>query len=180
MLLDLAPSRKMLYRYLSNLRDEGRALVVGRTRGANGRPQDVWLNRKDKADNIEHNLTVSRLVDAFGMPFLAGPEVDQHLLPDAEIGQLCVEVDLGSMDGNCMEAKFIRYVDAERPVIVVTTTEERVKTLLERGSLLEGWLLCTTLAEALKKGQAKNWKNTVYALDKVLTKYGSIHEGSTP
>ena len=145
----------------------------------NGRPQDVLLNRKDKGDNIEHNLTVTRLLDAFGMPFRVGPEVDQHLLPDAEIGQLCIEVDLGTMDGNRMEAKCVRYVDAERPVIAVTTSENRVETLREHGSLLQGWLLCTTLAEALKKGQATNWKNKVYALEEVLKKYGSFHEGST-
>lgn len=179
MLLDLAPSKKMLYRYLAELREQNRAFVVGRTRTANGRPQNVLLNRKDKGDNIEHNLTVTRLLDAFGMPFRVGPEVDQRLLPDAEIGQLCIEVDLGTMDGNRMEAKCVRYVDAERPVVAVTTSENRVETLREHGSLLEGWLLCTTLAEALKKGQATNWKNKVYALEEVLKQYGSFHEGST-
>ena len=33
MLLDLAPSKKMLYRYLAELREQNRAFVVGRTRG---------------------------------------------------------------------------------------------------------------------------------------------------
>jgi len=175
---DIIPSRTVLYRRLGYLRVCRLAFVVGKTGGDGNRPKDVWLNRKHKTDNAEHELLLSqvllawlaRFLLAWGVPVLRGRDVAGDLLPDAEIGRVCIELDTGSMDHNRLEAKLLRYLDAERPVLVITSSERRVETILRRSPFLDGWLLCCTFDEARAMGVVRNRKGKTFPLIKALKK----------
>jgi hypothetical protein len=139
---------------------------------SNGRPTAVYSSQRFKTDNVEHELLLSRAVLRWGYQCLRGNDVDKTLRPDGTIGRLHLEMDTGSMSLPRVEARMRSYIDSESTVLVITSTEKRMYSILERCSFLSAALLATTYENALQAPcnvTVTDCDGDEWALDKVIT-----------
>jgi hypothetical protein len=131
----------------------------------------VYSSQRFKTDNVEHELKLTRVVRLWGYQCLRGNDVDKTLRPDGTIGKLHLEMDTGSMSLPRVEARLRSYIDCEDTVLIITSTEKRMYSILERCSFLSAALLATTYENALQppsKVIVTDCDGDQWALDKVI------------
>ncbi|OGC63004.1 hypothetical protein A2264_01910 [candidate division WWE3 bacterium RIFOXYA2_FULL_46_9] len=115
-----------------------------------GRHKEVLCSRRCKIDNVEHEVTLSDILQHWGYESRRGKDVDRKLLPDATIlDGLHIELDMGSEDYSRVETRLRGYLDCDDPVIVITTTDGRKREILKRCDFLGEALRACTIAEAM-------------------------------
>ncbi len=144
-------SDQAFYRRLQILRKAGHLHIVGKVSNGDGRRFELLCSQKFKADNAEHEFSLTRLLRAWDVRGLRGKDVDHILLPDATIADILqIEMDMGQVPLPRVETRLRKYSECDDTVIFVTTTEKRKTAVLKRCSFLSGALLVCTFADALQ------------------------------
>jgi len=159
MMRDLIPSEKALYRRLAKLRRASRVFVIGTLPSSNGRPPEVYANRRWKSDNVEHEVMLSEALlnwhlECLHLECLRGDDVDPRLSPDATIlggdWQLHVEMDRGTMSLVRVEARLRKYLQTDDSVLVICPSPARADHVLDRCAFLCDRLWCCSYQTALQ------------------------------
>lgn len=157
MMRDVIPSEKALYRRLGRLRRASEVFIIGSLPGDNGRPRDVYANRRWKSDNVEHEVMLSKVLINWGMECLRGDDVDSRLRPDATIlgdaWQLHVEMDRGTMSLVRVEARLRKYLQTDDSVLVICPSPGRADRVLDRCAFLGDRLWCCSYRTALQAAE---------------------------
>lgn len=167
------PSKQTMYRRLALLRRAGVIRIVGfvPNDGESGRPVDVYAVDRWKADNMQHEVALSRVLLHWGVPAIRGRHVDPKLLPDATL--LCdapvhVELDTGSMNWNRQTARMKKYRECQDNVIFVTLSALRVDRVLKNCPFLASTLLACTYEEALHEAELTDCEGEKITLNNLL------------
>lgn len=98
-----------------------------------GRPSRVLSNRNVERDQLRHEVLLTYVLQALGYEYRRLDDVDQSLLPDAEIianGSLeFIEMDCGTERGGKIEGRLSAYDSREYIVRWIVMTEERRQSL---------------------------------------------------
>ncbi|QDT46147.1 hypothetical protein Pan258_01640 [Symmachiella dynata] len=125
-----------------------------------GRKRNVYARRNVKRDNLLHEIRITQIVEALGWPECnRGLDVDENKRADAElfIGeyQYFLEFDNGTESRKQVEKRWGVYENTEDPLLVVTTSERRKKSLLRWCDV--GYF--TTLETVLKDPWGPIWQS---------------------
>jgi hypothetical protein len=133
--LDICPNRALLYKILAGMVKRGEIrhawfLPSGKT---GGRPKKILSNRKVESDCLRHEISLTWVLLALGYPCRRLDDVDQRLLPDAEIevnGELHFgELDTGSERGRKIEERLSIWGTVSDPILWIVMTEQRRQSL---------------------------------------------------
>ena len=143
-------SDQAFYRRLSRLCRTKHLHIVGRVADGD-RYVNLVCSQKFKADNAEHEFSLTKLLRAWNVRGTRGKDVDPVLLPDATIADgIHVEMDMGHVPLPRVETRMHKYGGCTAPMLFVTTTERHKMSVLRRCPFLSGTLLACTLEDALR------------------------------
>ncbi len=156
------PSRNKAYGRLRRLLRKRRVLLVGAV-GASGGPEKVYCRWRPKADQLRHELDLTRVcLQLSASRIHRGPAVnDLAISPDAEVwinGHVFyLELDRGTMRLKQIERRFARYEACPHFSLWVCADEKRKEELRCRAGNLRTTALFTTFAQALADPHAAIW-----------------------
>jgi hypothetical protein len=162
--ISLFPSRKKASKRLRRLVERGRIRLLGTVSLTDGRPQHVYARGRWKADNLYHEVQLTRLcLKVYADEIRRGPgQVDAFLRPDAEAmiagRRYFLEMDCGTMGyAEVVRKRFERYRTSDDFVLWVCPSRSRMDGLRRHAAMLRGTALFTTLDDALADPHAPVW-----------------------
>lgn len=128
----------------------------------NGRPQDVYFNGSLKIDHLKHEVLLTDFLLLYeGVEFCRLWDVDQQVRADAEMVlngmKFFVELDTGEVSLGRVEKRWENYSGVSDYLLVVTSSETRLRNLVEHSSEVRGIALFTTLDEVKEEPYGEVW-----------------------
>ena len=128
-----------------------------------GSPRKVFCNGwRPPVDTLPHEIMGTRFLLKYDLDkCVRGYDVDKRTRADAEIWmggrKYLVEIDTGKVKYRRIQARWRKYRGVEDFLLVVTSTEDRMKRVIEHSSEVAGIALFTTLDKALDDPYGVIW-----------------------
>lgn len=157
------PTRGKALRRLARLAARGRVRVAGTVALKAGRPQHVYCRWRPKADQLAHEVLLTRVcLRLRAARILRGPRVTHRdLRPDAEVWirnrLYFLELDRGTMSYAQIERRYQKYATAPEFVLWVCATAERRDGMRERAGLIRQTALFAQIDEAATDPHGEVW-----------------------